>query len=88
MRYVVCIGAKQSSAAVRRYVCYAPGTGLLRAYTLIVCLVSRRSQRRRTAPGNHPAACGRHPSTEGIGVWTWVTQSGRGKVRCPYKMVR
>ncbi|MDR0935437.1 MAG: hypothetical protein LBM98_02005 [Oscillospiraceae bacterium] len=26
-----CLAAKQSSAAVRRYVCYAPGTGLLRA---------------------------------------------------------
>ncbi|MDR0937500.1 MAG: hypothetical protein LBM98_12565 [Oscillospiraceae bacterium] len=30
LRYVPLISAKQSSAAVRRYVCYAPGTGLLR----------------------------------------------------------
>ncbi|MDR0935759.1 MAG: hypothetical protein LBM98_03650 [Oscillospiraceae bacterium] len=29
--------------------------------------------RPRTAPGNHPAACGRHPSTEGIRTWV-----GRG----------
>ncbi|MDR0937157.1 MAG: hypothetical protein LBM98_10790 [Oscillospiraceae bacterium] len=22
--------------------------------------------------GNHPAACGRHPSTEGIRTWGWT----------------
>ncbi|MDR0935234.1 MAG: hypothetical protein LBM98_00965 [Oscillospiraceae bacterium] len=30
MRYVPLTPAKQPSAAVRRYVCYPPGTGLLR----------------------------------------------------------
>ncbi|MDR0935854.1 MAG: hypothetical protein LBM98_04145 [Oscillospiraceae bacterium] len=51
MRYVPMRPARQSSAAVRRYVCYAPGIGLLRAYTPYVSQVRRRSQRRRTAPG-------------------------------------
>ncbi|MDR0935887.1 MAG: hypothetical protein LBM98_04310 [Oscillospiraceae bacterium] len=35
-------------------------------------IASRGSQRRRTAPGNHPAACGRHPSTEGIRTRVWT----------------
>ncbi|MDR0935734.1 MAG: hypothetical protein LBM98_03520 [Oscillospiraceae bacterium] len=30
LRHVQRLGAKQSSAAVRRYVCFPPGTGLLR----------------------------------------------------------
>ncbi|MDR0936840.1 MAG: hypothetical protein LBM98_09185 [Oscillospiraceae bacterium] len=51
MRYVPLKPAKQSSAGNRRYVCYAPGTGLPRAYTHYVSQVRRRSQRRRTAPG-------------------------------------
>ncbi|MDR0935126.1 MAG: hypothetical protein LBM98_00420 [Oscillospiraceae bacterium] len=54
MRYVAVIPARQSSAAVCRYVCYAPGTRLLRAYTSYVSQVRRRSQRRRTAPGRKP----------------------------------
>ncbi|MDR0936297.1 MAG: hypothetical protein LBM98_06420 [Oscillospiraceae bacterium] len=53
---------------------------------MYVSQVQRRSQRRRTAPGrgqdvgrvrarrgeNHPAACGRHPTTEGIRTWVWT----------------
>ncbi|MDR0937198.1 MAG: hypothetical protein LBM98_10995 [Oscillospiraceae bacterium] len=35
MRYVVRLGAKQSSAAVRRYVCCPPGTGLLRTCNVL-----------------------------------------------------
>ncbi|MDR0937191.1 MAG: hypothetical protein LBM98_10960 [Oscillospiraceae bacterium] len=27
--------------------------------------------------GNHPAACGRHPSTEGIRTWVWTRVAPR-----------
>ncbi|MDR0936995.1 MAG: hypothetical protein LBM98_09970 [Oscillospiraceae bacterium] len=53
-RYVALRPARQSSAGNLRYVCYAPGTGLLRACTFYVSQVRRRSQRRRTAPGRKP----------------------------------
>ncbi|MDR0937234.1 MAG: hypothetical protein LBM98_11190 [Oscillospiraceae bacterium] len=35
MRYAVLKPARQSSAAVRRYVCFSPGTGLLRTCNLV-----------------------------------------------------
>ncbi|MDR0936517.1 MAG: hypothetical protein LBM98_07560 [Oscillospiraceae bacterium] len=79
-RYVPLRPARQSSAAVRRYVCYAPGTGLLRA-----CNALRITSAAALAKTAHCAGtwAGRGYAAQGAGYAIRATQSGRGKPR-PY----
>ncbi|MDR0935998.1 MAG: hypothetical protein LBM98_04870 [Oscillospiraceae bacterium] len=58
LRYVPLRPAKQSSAAVHKYVCYAPGTGLLRAYTFYVSHAFRRFAKTAHGAGTWGAQSG------------------------------